>query len=129
MNNDYYKTPWDRARREAGYVAEVTNRKRVPVTKPWLLFYDARRSFRSYLPDEVAKSDGMAAMGHTQDTTYGRYLVEGEKAALRVLKVLDGGSAAESPNLADQIARLFELRSAGALTETQYEAAVLKLTT
>ena len=89
MNNDYYKTPWATACREAEYMVEGTNRKGKAVTKPALLFYDTRRSFRSYLPEEIAKSAGMAAMGHTQDTTYGRYLVDAERSALRVLSALE----------------------------------------
>ncbi|MCX6587528.1 MAG: tyrosine-type recombinase/integrase [Acidobacteria bacterium] len=129
MNNDYYKTPWATACREANYMVEGTNRKGKAVTKPALLFYDTRRSFRSYLPEEIAKSDGMAAMGHTQDTTYGRYHVDAERSALRVLDALDGGPSSK-PNptgLNEQIAGLFELQKAGALTESQYQAAVAKL--
>jgi len=93
-----------------------------------MLFYDTRRSFRSYLPDEIAKSDGMAAMGHTQETTYSRYHVEPERAALRVLNALDGNSSRSGrAGLKDQIAGLFELQRAGALTESQYQAALAKL--
>jgi hypothetical protein len=44
-----------------------------------ILFYDSRRSFRTYLPDEVAEADGMSAMGHTQDITFGRYNVEPQR--------------------------------------------------
>jgi hypothetical protein len=134
MNNDYYKTPWGLACRKAGYTVEKTNREGKSVLKPSLLFYDCRRSFRTYLPDEIAKSDGMAAMGHTQETTFGRYQVEPQRAALRVLKALEQPepktppiSEPRTPTVPEQIAQLFQLLQAGALTEPQYQAACAKV--
>jgi hypothetical protein len=121
-NNDYYKTPWERACREAGYMVEKTNPKGETVLKPSLLFCDARRSFRTYLPDEIAKSDGMAAMGHTLDTTFGRYHVEPQRAALRVLDALEKPEA-KGLTLPEQLAQLHSLFQAGALTEQMYQSA------
>lgn len=105
MTKNDYRASWTKACKTLGYSHEVESKGR-KYTQTDLLFYDARRAFRTYMPAEINATDGKSVMGQTQDTTYGRYHVEPQRAALRILeaqektepqkKINDNGETKES---------------------------------
>jgi integrase len=115
MTNSDYRAPFDHACLKCGYAKKVerltqSGKMRTYVDNT-LMYYDSRRSFRTFKLKDVNPADGKAAMGHTQDTTYGDYLNKKE-AAMRVVEAMDG--KALEPMVApviDKRSRLIELKS------------------
>jgi integrase len=111
MTKSDYRSPWERTCLRAGYgemVAPSTGTSRNYI-KTSLLFYDARRAFRTYMPEEINATDGKMVMGHTEDTTFGRYMVEPQKAASRMLKAMEKEQPKANGN-DDKKTRLAELK-------------------
>jgi integrase len=93
MGKNDYRGPWSAACARAGLSG--------------VLFYDARRAFRTYLPSEINAQDGMSVMGHTQSTTFGRYL-DNQQAAKRVLEKME--RPASKPTEASAIDKIRALK-------------------
>jgi len=112
MTKNDYRASWTKACTTLGYSHEVKAKDGQVYVQTDLLFYDARRSFRTYMPEEINSTDGKSVMGQTQDTTFGRYHVEPQRAALRLLEALErpNGNGTSNGDSGTKEAKLMELK-------------------
>jgi integrase len=122
MTKDDYKNVWARACLACGYGRKERNTTGRKFIKTDLLFYDARRAFRTYLPTTVSKTDGKSVMGQTQDGTFDRYLGSKE-AAERVLEAMQPAAPTVKVSVLEKIAALKELSQLlkdGTITQEEF---------
>jgi integrase len=125
MTKNDYRASWAKACKAAGYAHDVESNGRKYI-KTDLLFYDARRAFRTYIPEEINVLDGKSVMGQTQDTTYGRYHVEPQRSALRILEaqekiVVPAVAKTNGDSLESRLLELKKWFDSGLLDEAEYK--------
>ncbi len=122
MTRNDYRMPWANACKNVGYAVEAMTSTGKKYIKPTIMFYDTRRAFRTYMPEEINDSDGKKAMGQTQDTTYGRYHVEPQRAATRLLKALEkSGKAGPAEDQTERLKALKNWFDSGLIDEEEYK--------